>query len=91
MPLSDKHVGPKIFAKIKIYNLIREELLFNLCYEIPCRRNVIGQKAKEIHSRKVKLLTIVYLVKMESNSNHFCCKIRFDTMVSFLVNLETRM
>ena len=36
MPLSDKHVGPKIFAKIKIYNLTRAELLFNLCYEIPC-------------------------------------------------------
>ena len=31
-----EHVGPKILAKIKIYILTRAELLFNLCYEIPC-------------------------------------------------------
>ena len=36
MPLSHEHVGPKILAKIKIYILTRAELLFNLCYEIPC-------------------------------------------------------
>ena len=30
------HVGPKILAKIKIYVLTRAELLFHLCYEIPC-------------------------------------------------------
>ena len=38
MPLSHEHVGFKIVAKIKIYILTRAELLFNLCYEIPCRR-----------------------------------------------------
>ena len=37
MGLTNEHVGPKILAKIKIYVLTRVELLFNLCYEIPCR------------------------------------------------------
>ena len=36
MPLSHEHVGPKILAKIKIYVLTRAELLFKVCYEIPC-------------------------------------------------------
>jgi hypothetical protein len=36
MGLSHEHVGPKILAKIKIYLLTRAELLFPLCYEIPC-------------------------------------------------------
>ena len=38
MPLSHEHVGFKILAKIKMYTLTRAELLFNLCYEIPCRK-----------------------------------------------------
>ena len=37
MGLTNEHVGPKIVAKIKIYVLTRDELLFNLCYEIPCK------------------------------------------------------
>ena len=37
MSLSHEHVGPKILGKIKIYVLVRAELLFPLCYEIPCR------------------------------------------------------
>jgi hypothetical protein len=37
MALSHEHVGSKILVKIKIYILTRAELLFNLCYEIPCR------------------------------------------------------
>ena len=36
MSLSHEHVGPKILEKIKIYVLTRAELLFPLCYEIPC-------------------------------------------------------
>ena len=36
MGLTNEHVEPKIFEKIKIYILTRAELLFNLCYEIPC-------------------------------------------------------
>ena len=36
MSLSHEHVGPKILGKIKIYVLVRAELLFPLCYEIPC-------------------------------------------------------
>ena len=37
MGLTNEHVGPKILAKIKIYVLTRAELLFTLCYEIPCK------------------------------------------------------
>ena len=36
MGLTNENVGPKILAKIKIYVLTRAELLFTLCYEIPC-------------------------------------------------------
>ena len=35
--LSHEYVGPKILAKIKIYVLTRAELLFQVCYEIPCK------------------------------------------------------
>ena len=42
MPLSHKHVGSKILEKIKIYTLTRAELLFNLCYEIPCIKRSFG-------------------------------------------------
>ena len=36
MCLPHEHLGHKISAKVKIYNLTRAELLFPLCYEIPC-------------------------------------------------------
>ena len=36
MGLTNENVGPKILAKIKIYVLTRVELLFKVCYEIPC-------------------------------------------------------
>ena len=38
MPLSHEHVGSIILAKIKMYILTRAELLFNLCYGIPCTK-----------------------------------------------------
>ena len=38
MGLTNENVGPKILAKIKIYVLTRAELLFTLCYEIPCNK-----------------------------------------------------
>ena len=41
MGLTNEHVGPKILAKIKIYVLTRAELLFTLCYEIPCSMYVL--------------------------------------------------
>ena len=37
MGLTNENVGPKILAKIKIYVLTRAELLFQVCYEIPCK------------------------------------------------------
>ena len=40
MGLTNENVGPKILAKIKIYVLTRAELLFQVCYEIPCRGGV---------------------------------------------------
>jgi hypothetical protein len=40
MGLTNENVGPKILAKIKIYVLTRAELLFKVCYEIPCIRLV---------------------------------------------------
>ena len=48
MGLTNEHVGPKILAKIKIYVLIRAELLFTLCYEIPCRSSIFLQQSGEI-------------------------------------------
>ena len=42
MSLSHEHIGPKISAKIKIYILNRSELLFPLCYEIPCKRQNVA-------------------------------------------------
>ena len=36
MGLTNEHVGPKVLSKIKIYVLTRAELLFKVCYEIPC-------------------------------------------------------
>ena len=36
MGLTNENVGHKILAKIKIYVLTRAELLFKVCYEIPC-------------------------------------------------------
>ena len=36
MGLTNENVAPKILAKIKIYVLTRAELLFKVCYEIPC-------------------------------------------------------
>ena len=46
MGLTNEHVGPKILAKIKIYVLTRAELLFTLCYEIPCTP---GPRLMRIH------------------------------------------
>ena len=43
MLLSHEHVGSKILAKIKMYTLTRAELLFNLCYEIPCMTHLTGR------------------------------------------------
>ena len=42
MSLSDEHVGLKILAKIKILN--RAQLLFHLCYEIPCMYYVLLER-----------------------------------------------
>ena len=51
MSLSHEHVGPKILRKIKMYVLTRAELLFPLCYEIPCRTSIIQMRKKLVGFR----------------------------------------
>ena len=53
MPLSHEHVGSRILEKIKIYILARAELLFNLCYEIPCSSNPNFKSDIQVHSTRV--------------------------------------
>ena len=36
MGLSHQDVGPTILAKIQIYIVTRDNLLYPLCYEVPC-------------------------------------------------------
>ena len=52
MGLTNEHVGPKVLQKIKIYVLTRAELLFKVCYEIPC----ITYKKSQIINQKNQLL-----------------------------------
>ena len=68
MPLSHEHVGSKIVAKIKIYILARAELLFNLCYEIPCIIASIAM-ARLMHHKIVQVKNIrkEELDKMKKN------------------------
>ena len=40
MWVSQKHTGPLILKEIQMYILTRAELLFTLCYEIPCIESV---------------------------------------------------
>ena len=44
MGLTNEHVDSKILAKIKIHVLTRAELLFQVCYEIPCTRIFFYEK-----------------------------------------------
>ena len=37
--VSQEYIGPLILEKIQIYILTRAELLYTLCYEIPCSKN----------------------------------------------------
>ena len=58
MGLTNENVGPKILAKIKIYVLTRAELLFKVCYEIPC---TFPLKTKIREKLKKRLLSRVYI------------------------------
>ena len=53
MSLSHEHVGSRILAKCKMYTLARAELLFTLCYEIPC--TLLGP-----HTAVYRMLKISY-------------------------------
>ena len=57
MGLTNEHVGPKILAKIKIYALTRAELLFQVCYEIPCN----SAEIYHLHA-SVRLLMYFFLI-----------------------------
>ena len=37
--VSQKYIGPLIIEKIQMYILTKAELLYTLCYEIPCSRH----------------------------------------------------
>ena len=52
MALTNENVGPKILAKIKIYVLTRAELLFQVCYEIPCSNPFFEYLVKIHNSQK---------------------------------------
>ena len=55
MGLTNEYVGPNIVAKIKIYVLTRAELLFNLCYEIPCSK-IVYQYVEKTQEHKNRML-----------------------------------
>ena len=59
MGLTNEHVGPKILAKIKIYVLTRAELLFTLCYEIPCKSCDVVKKKSRIFKNSFKLYKLM--------------------------------
>ena len=62
MGLTNEHVGPKILAKIKIYVLTRAELLFNLCYEIPCTFSMALYHKWDVKYGFVYVLTFFSLI-----------------------------
>ena len=37
--VSQEYIGPSILEKIQMYILTRAEILYTLCYEIPCSEN----------------------------------------------------
>ena len=39
--VSQEYIGPLILEKIQMYILIRAELLYTLCHEIPCSNRVV--------------------------------------------------
>ena len=59
MGLANEQVGPKILAQIKIYVLTRAELLFQVCYEIPCSTknifniNLTSHQSKQVLKRSM--------------------------------------
>ena len=62
MCLTNEHVGPKILANIKIYVLTRAELLFTLCYEIPCTSNSdCGDRLREISQKLSEHLILKFV------------------------------
>ena len=44
MWVSKEHRGPLILKEIQIYVLTKAELLFTLCYEIPCNSSAYTTK-----------------------------------------------
>ena len=52
MGLSHEHVGSKIPAKIQLYILTRAELLITLCYDIPCKTNLMKMSRQVANGTK---------------------------------------
>ena len=68
MSLSHEHVGPKILGKIKFYVLTRAELLFPLCYEIPCSRQA---KCYIFHPVEIEGFLISYITNKLLKNQYF--------------------
>ena len=50
--VSHEYIGPLILEKIQMYILIRAELLYTLCHEIPCS-SIFCKTQKARHSVKI--------------------------------------
>ena len=91
MSLSHEHVWLKILAKIKICNPTRAELLFPLCYEIPCSSFKFsgGQVLAEAFKQTapfVKSYTNKYIMQHFHIQNSYLCNSFFQTIVRLLIN-----
>ena len=97
MSLSHEHVGPKILGKIKIYVLTRAELLFPLCYEIPC--SFVNFSCKLYNHKQIANVDLVLLfVYAQVTTTHnlkiflaFCLILNFElssAIVSILIRSD---
>ena len=79
MSLTNEHVGPMILAKIKIYVFTRAELLFQVCYETPCRSCDYNPAYTYKFQLKTTFITLKY-----NHMDVYCLFVRLFAKVSFL-------
>ena len=68
MGLTNEHVGLKILTKNKIHVLTRAELLFKVCYEIPCiikLERMFENRKRTFENRKGRSKTVKDVGKQE--------------------------
>ena len=94
MGLSHEHVEPKILAKIKIYVLTRAELLFHLCYEIPCSiGNELMEEGCPIPNCHRRAWTVDFTEKFDNVKNESSSEIEltFPHYTTVLVRNEIKL